>query len=208
MEDTLPNAASIYRLNKDKTINAQVFEVLLFYIRLYAPENQFSEKYLFQGEQTREIEHASKSLSWALTALQSLSQWIGLKIDLEAVCELVRGNYEASGMDTMRPGLKAGVERLQNIVSQSRNFYRQGGHPPAMDWGFYAEVISHIFVLPAVIFWDLFFTSFLQKKGRIKNPVYLFLTVIFLSFAFLSHFVTGFAQMFFFAFYINYFNED
>ncbi len=70
------------------------------------------------------------------------------------------------------------------------------------DWGFYAECISHIFVMPAVIFWDLFFTSFLEKIEGIKNRVYLVLAVVFLSLALLAHFYTGLGLMMLFGFYL------
>lgn len=70
------------------------------------------------------------------------------------------------------------------------------------DWGFYADSISHMFVMPAIIFWDLFFTSFLDDMGRIRSRIYLTLTVVFVSLGFLTHFVTGLGLMVFFGFYV------
>jgi len=70
------------------------------------------------------------------------------------------------------------------------------------DWGFYAETVSHIFIMPTILFWDLFFTGFLVDPTRTKNRIYLVLTVIFLALAFLTHFGTGFSLMAFFGFYI------
>lgn len=70
------------------------------------------------------------------------------------------------------------------------------------DWGFYADSVSHMFVMPAIIFWDLFFTSFLDNTGKMKNRIYLVLTVIFVSLALLTHFVTGLGLITLFGFYI------
>ena len=70
------------------------------------------------------------------------------------------------------------------------------------DWGFYAETVSHIFVFPAIIFWDLFFTSFISDPKRRRTRVYLILTVILSSLAFFTHFGTFFSLLTFFAFYI------
>lgn len=72
-----------------------------------------------------------------------------------------------------------------------------------IQWGFYAEVIAYTFVGFSIIFWDLFFTSFI-KDGFINNRqrIYLFLTIVFLSLSFASHFTTGFVIIYLFAFYI------
>ncbi len=70
------------------------------------------------------------------------------------------------------------------------------------DWGFYAECVSYIFVMPAIIFWDFFFTSFLSDTFRIRNRVYLILAVLFLSLSFLTHFMTGLGLMMLFGFYV------
>jgi hypothetical protein len=70
------------------------------------------------------------------------------------------------------------------------------------DWGFYADSVSYMFVMPAVIFWDLFFTSFLENKKKVRNRVFLVLTVMFVSLAFLTHFVTGLGLFTLFSFYI------
>lgn len=70
------------------------------------------------------------------------------------------------------------------------------------DWGFYAEAVSHMFVAPAIIFWDLFFTSFIEGMEKFRNRIYLALAVACLSLAILTHFGTGFALMGFFGFYI------
>ncbi len=70
------------------------------------------------------------------------------------------------------------------------------------DWGFYADSISHMFVMPAVIFWDLFFTSFLKNKKKIRSRMFLVLAVLFVSLALLTHFTTGVGLLAFFGFYV------
>lgn len=70
------------------------------------------------------------------------------------------------------------------------------------DWGFYAEAVSHMFVMPAIICWDLFFTSFLDSVEKIRNRLYFALTVVFLSLAFLTHFYTGLSLIMLFGFYV------
>lgn len=70
------------------------------------------------------------------------------------------------------------------------------------DWGFYAESISHIFVMPAIIFWDFFFTSFLENKKGIKSRIFVVLTVLFASLALLTHFISGLGILTFFGFYV------
>ena len=37
------------------------------------------------------------------------------------------------------------------------------------DWGFFADNVSHMFVVPAIFFWDLFFVSSLKKKGFFRG---------------------------------------
>ncbi len=71
-----------------------------------------------------------------------------------------------------------------------------------VDWGFYAESVSHIFVGPAIIFWDFFFVSFLHKNFGVRTRLYLLLTVVFLSIAMALHFLEGFALLRFFFFYV------
>ena len=70
------------------------------------------------------------------------------------------------------------------------------------DWGFYADSVSHMFVMPAVIFWDLFFTSFLKDKEKMRSRIFLILTVLFVSLALLTHYVTGLGLLTFFGFYV------
>lgn len=70
------------------------------------------------------------------------------------------------------------------------------------DWGFYAESISHIFVMPAIIFWDGWFFEFVKNRLTIKSKIYLVLTVVFLSLAFLCHYGTGFGLAGLFIFYV------
>ena len=70
------------------------------------------------------------------------------------------------------------------------------------DWGFYAEAVSHIFVVPAIAFWDLFFTSFLEGRMGLKERIFLALAVVFLSLTIVTHFGAGLGVLGFFAFYV------
>jgi len=70
------------------------------------------------------------------------------------------------------------------------------------EWGFYAESVSHIFLGPSVIFWDLFFTRFIKKDYGVSTRFYLVFTVIFMSLAMGAHFAEGPALLRFFAFYV------
>lgn len=70
-----------------------------------------------------------------------------------------------------------------------------------VDWGFYAEAVSHAFVMPAIIFWDLFFNIYLEKFS-LKARIYLVATVIFSSLAFLAHFGSGMGLIALYFFYV------
>lgn len=70
------------------------------------------------------------------------------------------------------------------------------------DWGFYAESISHVFVVPTILFWDLFFTSFIEKNYGKLTRIYLFLTILFLTLTTGTHFLTGYAVMGVFYLYV------
>lgn len=70
------------------------------------------------------------------------------------------------------------------------------------NWGFYAEAISHIFVMPAIIFWDLFFSSFIKEPLIFKSRIYLALSVLFLTLVVLSHYGSGLGLIGFYGFYI------
>ena len=71
-----------------------------------------------------------------------------------------------------------------------------------VDWGFYSESVSHIFVGPAILSWDLFFVNFINRDWGIKTRLYLFLTISFLFLAMGVHFLGGFALIRFFSFYV------
>jgi len=70
------------------------------------------------------------------------------------------------------------------------------------DWGFYAECVSYIFIMPAIIFWDLFFTSFLKEPRRVRNRLYLMFAAIFLALTIVTHFSAGLGVLTLFGFYI------
>lgn len=70
------------------------------------------------------------------------------------------------------------------------------------DWGFYAEAVSHTFVVPSILFWDLFFSGFIEKNWGVKTRIYLLLTIIFLTLASFTHFAAGLGVMGLFYFYI------
>lgn len=71
-----------------------------------------------------------------------------------------------------------------------------------VDWGFYSESVSHIFVGPAILSWDLFFVSFINREWGTKTRLYLLLTISFLFLAMGVHFLEGFALIRFFSFYV------
>lgn len=71
-----------------------------------------------------------------------------------------------------------------------------------VDWGFYAEAVSHIFVVPAIIFWDLFFNSYITNPQQRRNVFYLILASLFLSLTLLTHFGAGFGVIGLYGFYI------
>src|SRR3989344_8209409 len=71
-----------------------------------------------------------------------------------------------------------------------------------VDWGFYSESVSHIFVGPAILFWDFFFINFINRNWGIKTRLYLLLTISFLFLAMGVHFLAGFALIRFFSFYV------
>lgn len=71
-----------------------------------------------------------------------------------------------------------------------------------VDWGFYAEAVAHMFVVPAILFWDFFFCRFLKNDWGIKTRIYLLITVLFITLGMASHFIAGFALIRLFFFYI------
>lgn len=72
------------------------------------------------------------------------------------------------------------------------------------DWGFYAEAVSHFFVMPTIIFWDRFFVLGLSTKTSTTRKRYLllFFLLVFYTLAFITHFGTGYALLGFFVFYV------
>ncbi len=59
------------------------------------------------------------------------------------------------------------------------------------DWGFYAESASHIFAIPALLFWDLYFTSFVEGKFGVKTRIYLAFAIVFAALGSAMHFALG-----------------
>lgn len=70
-----------------------------------------------------------------------------------------------------------------------------------VDWGFYAEAVSHIFVAPAIIFWDLFFTEYFDLQNRTKVIIFFLLAAIFISLTTITHFGSGMGVIGFLCFY-------
>ncbi|KKQ77009.1 MAG: hypothetical protein UT00_C0024G0007 [Parcubacteria group bacterium GW2011_GWA1_38_7] len=70
------------------------------------------------------------------------------------------------------------------------------------NWGFYAESISHTFVVPTILFFDLFFSSVIKKDYGVKTRLYLFFTILFITLTTATHFLSGYAVMGIFYFYV------
>src|SRR3989344_1292252 len=70
------------------------------------------------------------------------------------------------------------------------------------DWGFYAESIAHAFVVPAILFWDLFFVLFVKKDWGLRTRIFLLITVVLTTMAMRNHFLAGFALIRFYSFYV------
>lgn len=66
-------------------------------------------------------------------------------------------------------------------------------------WGFYAESVSYIFVPWAILFFDLFLENTLEKKRGIGYKIGLVGTVLFVSLAFITHFLSLASLVVFFA---------
>jgi hypothetical protein len=62
-----------------------------------------------------------------------------------------------------------------------------------VDWGFYAEAVSHSFAGPTILFWDIFFTRVLRRNWGVKTRASFFFLLLFYSLAMGSHFIEGFA---------------
>jgi len=71
-----------------------------------------------------------------------------------------------------------------------------------INWGFYAESISYLFLIPSIFFWDLFFSRFIKKDFGAKTRLLLLLVVLTVTLGMVTHFLVGFALIRFFSFYL------
>ena len=69
------------------------------------------------------------------------------------------------------------------------------------DWGFYAEAVSHTFVAPAIIFWDIYYRGYLEDKFSKKVGISFTLAAVFTALAFLTHYGAGFGLVGLYLFY-------
>ena len=71
-----------------------------------------------------------------------------------------------------------------------------------VDWGFYAEAVSHMFAGPSILFWDLFFTRAIKRDWGVKTRLCFFFLIVFFTLAMGVHFIEGIALIRFFSFYL------
>ncbi|MDO8657157.1 MAG: hypothetical protein Q7K55_00340, partial [Candidatus Levybacteria bacterium] len=78
------------------------------------------------------------------------------------------------------------------------------------DWGFYTESTSYIFIFPTLIFYDIFFKSYLNGKIKWRERLSFLFAIIFLALMFLAHpssFFATFAIIIIYSFMVAVFKE-
>ncbi|MBU0618887.1 hypothetical protein KKD62_01475 [Patescibacteria group bacterium] len=69
------------------------------------------------------------------------------------------------------------------------------------DWGFYGEAVSYFFIPPALIFFDIFFTAWLERRVNFWARLSLIVGVVFLMLLWMTHAIAFLGIVFFFPVY-------